>query len=95
MKALWIIAVIILTPVALFEYFVLFWFWGGDGTFTFFATPIAFGIYLWLQIQISKKYESVAAKNICKFSMVLVTPMLAAFTVWCLAKILGIDITIA
>lgn len=37
---------LVLLPIILFEYFVLFWFWGGADTFNLFVTPLVFGIYL-------------------------------------------------
>ena len=90
-----IIAIVASAFIALFEYFVLLLFWGGDGTFTFFATPIAFIIYLMLQFILLKHFHNlIIFKNIIKFSMVLLTPLLSMGTVWLIAKIIGINITI-
>ena len=33
---------VVFVPIALFEYFILFWVWGGADVFNFILTPAAF-----------------------------------------------------
>ena len=90
-----IIAIVASAPIVFFEYFVLLWFWGGDGTFTFLATPIVFVLYLLLQfILLKHSHNLIVFKNTIKLSMFLLTPLFSMGTVWLIAKIIGINITI-
>ncbi len=97
MNTIWvrIAAAIVLIPATIFEYFVLIWFWGGDGLFTFWATPIAFIMYLIAHIVFMKIFhDEIIIGTVLKFSAVLLTPILSIATVWLIAKLLGIAIII-
>lgn len=95
MKIILTILTILSVPLALFEYFVLFWFWGGDGRFAFFTTPICFLFYMGAIIFLIKRNKEIMwLCTVLKFAAVLVTPILTMVTVWLLAAILGISITI-
>lgn len=66
-KTINIILYIVSVPIALFEYFVLFWFWSGDGVFTLILTPLTFITYLiliWL-MYFKKKIKVKAPLNLC------------------------------
>jgi len=52
-----ILSGILLLPVALYEYIILFWFWGGDGIFCFIAVPFAYILYIILHLVVLKKIE--------------------------------------
>ncbi len=94
-KVINIIAYIVSAPIVLFEYFVLFWFWGGGDAFNFILTPIVFGVYLVAVLHFNKMNRVKSffvwlVKLIC----VLVLPILTIATVWLLAIIFGVDIII-
>lgn len=90
-----ILCILLAIPIGLFEYFVLFWFWGGDGTFNFIVVPIVFIVFIILHIVLLNRYTNVKLiNNILKFSLVFSTPILSMLTVWILAKIFGVDIQI-
>lgn len=90
-----IITYIVLAPIIIFEYFVLFWFWGGADAFNFIVTPIVFGAYLITILYLSKKNRvkrslALLVKLICG----LILPILTIITVWLFAIIFGINIII-
>lgn len=90
LKFLLIGSIVLSIPVALLEYFVLFWFWSGDGTFTLVATPIAFITYFVIQICLMKKISNYTTiQTVLKFTMILLTPLLSMLTVWLIAKACG------
>lgn len=94
-KLILVICIVLAIPAALFEYFVLFWFWGGDGIFTFIGVPIVFILCIGLHILLINKYGDIMLLNrILKFSLVLSTPVISMAMVWLFAKIFGVDITI-
>jgi hypothetical protein len=58
-KLLSVLIWVIKAPIIIFEILVLFWFWGGDGTYTLLATPICFIFFILLQLSLlinSEKY---------------------------------------
>ena len=94
-KIINIITYIVLLPIILFEYFVLFWFWGGADAFNFILTPVVFSVYLITILHLSKKNRvksllTLLVKPIC----VLILPILTIVTVWLFAIIFGINIII-
>lgn len=94
-RVLLIICVLLAIPIVMFEYFVFLWFWGGDGIFTFFSTPIVFIIYAILQIVLTKKFRTISILSTClKFSTIILTPLVTILTVIVIAEILGITIAI-
>lgn len=94
-KLILVICIVLAIPAALFEYFVLFLFWGGDGIFTLIGIPIVFILCIGLHILLIKKYSDIMLLNrILKFSLVLSTPVISMAIVWLFAKIFRVDITI-
>ena len=90
-----IILYIVLGPIVLFEYVVLFWFWGGADTFNFISTPIIFVIYLLALMYIKKKINIKSCLTpYVRFFSVVILPILTVFTVWVFALLLGIKILI-
>lgn len=94
-KAVKILCFIILIPIIICEFLVLFWFWGGDGKFNFFVVPIVFLFYLFLHIVLIKKYKQLRVPTlVLKISIfILITPLTLS-TVWLVSRIFGIDINI-
>ena len=91
-----VLILIIVLPIALFDYLVFAWFWTGDGTFSLIATPIAFVLYLLLLIFIKKRFTLSHLWNIIsRLAIILLTPILSMFTVSLIALLFGIDISIA
>lgn len=82
-------------PVALFEYFVLVWFWSGAGIFNLILTPLIFIIYLIIIMYLKKKCK---IRNLLllhtKLFTTLILPLLTIITVWLFAFLLGIKIII-
>lgn len=95
-RILLISSIILLIPVLLYEYFVLIWFWGGDGIFTLFAIPIIFIILLSIQIYLKKRHTLTKMQNIAiNLFIAFLTPLLSMLIVWLIALFLGINIVIA
>ena len=87
---------ILLLPVAIYEYFVFLWYWGGDGLFTLIAVPILYSLFMFIQSRIFKRYkENVLISTIGYFTKVLITPVLTVATLYLIAWIFKIDIIIA
>lgn len=90
-----IILCVAIVPIVLFEYFVLFWFWGGADAFNFISTPIIFVIYLIAIMYLKKKIN---VKNsltlLVRIVSVVILPVLTILTVWIFALLLGINILI-
>ncbi len=82
---------ILLFPVVVFEYFVLFWFWGGAGAFNFFATPVAFVLYMAGFVFAAGKAS--LGKSLKVFALVFV-PLLTIITVCAAARLCGVETTI-
>lgn len=95
-KRLLIILVhILLFPVVFIEYFGLLWFWLGDGTYMFFAVPIFFTVFVILQLYLRRRFQDKPLLyTTLKYSILLLTPILAMFSSYHLANILGIQIEI-
>jgi len=94
-KAINIITYIVSAPIVLFEYFVLFWFWGGADAFNFILTPVVFGIYLIVILFLNKKNRVRSSLTLLvKLIYVLILPILTIVTVWLFAIIFGINIII-
>ena len=82
-------------PIVLFEYFVLFWFWGGADAFNFISTPIIFFIYL-IAIMYLKKRINLKGSLVffVSFFSMVILPILTIFTVRVFALLFGINIKI-
>ncbi len=94
-RAMSIILLLIALPIMLFEYFVLFWFWGGAGIFNFFTTPIVFAVYLVGLVHLKKKLRVEPLINmVIKILLTAIVPILTIATVWLLALLFGIDVVI-
>lgn len=94
-KKLLIIRTILLVPIVSFQYFVLAWFWLGDGSFNLIAVPLTFAVILILHIVLINKYNE--KKLVCtflKFSVFLINPLLTMALVEITSKIVGVDINI-
>lgn len=93
MKIVKILFYAVSVPILLYEYFVLFWFWGGDGVFTLVSTPIAFIAYL-MGVKYLKRKIILKNTLIFKISAAISLPVLTMLTVWLIAWFLKIDIVI-
>ena len=94
-KLVYLLLWVLKAPSILFEYFALFWFWGGDGVFTFISIPVNYIVYCILQIFILKKYkENIRVKKVLINSIVFITPVLSVATSYLIAKIFNIEIQI-
>ena len=94
-KVINIILFVIATPLILFEYFILFWFWGGADVFNLFVTPLAFIGYTFFLNHLKKKInikDSLAF--LLKILLIIILPILTMITVWGIAFVFGIDIVI-
>ncbi len=86
---------IVSVPMVLFEYFTLFWFWGGADIFNFISTPVIFVIYLIAVMHLKKKYKTKDHLAVLiNILLISILPALTIVTVWVLALLLGINITI-
>ncbi len=90
-----ILLYIAIVPIVLYEYFVLFWFWGGADTFNFILTPVIFAIYLIAILYLKKKIKVKSSLDLLvKLFYVLILPILTIVTVWLFALLFGINIII-
>lgn len=90
-----IILCVAIVPIVLFEYFVLFWFWGGADAFNFISTPIIFVIYLIAIMYLKKKINVKSSLTLLvRIFSVVILPVLTILTVWIFALLLGINILI-
>ncbi len=95
LKALKIILHILLIPIVVVEYFVTYWFWGGDGMFMLISMPVFFVIFLIAQQLIRKRLrEKRWVQQIMPYSMVLLTPVLATLACHIAAWICRYEIVI-
>ena len=86
----------LLLPVAVLEYFILLWFWGGDGLFTLISAPILYSLFMIIQFKIFKRYKENALINVIGyFSKVLITPVLTVATLYLIAWIFKIHIEVS
>lgn len=81
----------LLAPLILFEYFVLFWFWGGADAFNFFATPITFILYIMGFVFVAVKKS---LGKCFKIFAIVAIPILTIITVWLVAQLCGVKIVI-
>jgi len=82
-------------PIILFEYFAMFWFWGGDGTYMLVAIPVCFIVLFLLHNYLMKKYNNKSKiKKSLISSRVLLTPILSVLITYLIAKIVGIQVAI-
>lgn len=95
-KLLLILLSVVLSPVVLFAYFALLWFWAGDGVFMLISVPIFFAALLFLQIllykRIPKQRHGIQILSI--YCMILATPILTTLVSYALAWLCGIQLTI-
>ena len=86
---------VVFVPIALFEYFILFWVLGGADVFNFILTPAAFVACLIALMYIKKriKVKKFSALYVKIFS-VLILPVLTIAIVWLSAILLGININV-
>ncbi len=94
-KTINIIIYVVSVPIVIFEYFVLFWFWGGADVFNFILTPVIFVIYLITILYLKKKIKvkSTIALPV-KLIYILILPILTIVTVCLFAILFGINIII-
>ena len=82
-------------PIILFEYFILIWFWGGDGLFTLISVPFIFGIFgIMYMIGIKKNKENKRIAKVLTNSFVFFTPILSAAITYLIALLFGVEIEI-
>ena len=90
-----IISSVILAPIALLEYFTLFWFWCGDGAYMMIAVPAFFIACLLPQLFLfARNKESQILRTVLIYTMIFLAPVLAVCGSYLLAWICGIQITI-
>ena len=90
-----IILSVILFPIALFEYFLLFWYWAGDGIFMLISVPVFFGAFLLPQLLFCiKAKEKKILRIFLIYSMVLLTPVLAVCASYLLAWLCGVTVVV-
>lgn len=90
-----IILFVVTVPIVLFEYFILFWFWGGADAFNFISTPIIFVIYLIAIMYLKKKINVKSSMTLLvRIISVVILPVLTIFTVWVFAILFGMNILI-
>ena len=94
-KILNVVLYVVFVPIALFEYFILFWFWGGAGVFNLILTPAVFVTCMITVMYFKKriKLKKFSALYVKIFS-VLILPVLTIAIVWLSAILLGININV-
>lgn len=94
-QKLHIILSILFAPLALIEYFVLLWFWAGDGAFMLVSVPVFFLLFLFGQLYFYKRCkEKRFIQKLLVYSMVFITPILAVFGSYAFAWLCGVEIVI-
>lgn len=84
---------VVFVPVALLEYFILFWFWGGADVFNLIITPAAFAVCLITVMYVMKRIKVKKSSVLyVKIFSVLILPVLTIAIVWLSAVLLGINI---
>lgn len=84
---------VVFVPVALLEYFILFWFWGGADVFNLIITPAAFAACMITAMYVMKRIKVKKSSVLyVKIFSVLILPVLTIAIVWLSAVLLGINI---
>lgn len=90
-----VILSVALCPIALFEYFVLFWYWAGAGIFMLISVPVLFSVFLLPQLFFCIKCkEKKMLRVFLIYSMVLLTPVLAVSASYLLAWLCGVQVVV-
>ena len=92
-KILNVVLYVVFVPVALFEYFILFWFWGGADVFNLILTPAVFAACMITVMYVMKRIKVKKSSVLyVKIFSVLILPVLTIAIVWLSAVLLGINI---
>ena len=84
---------VVFVPVALLEYFILFWFWGGADVFNLILTPAVFAACMITVMYVMKRIKVKKSSVLyVKIFSVLILPVLTIAIVWLSAVLLGINI---
>lgn len=90
-----IVLSILLAPIALLEYFSLFWFWCGDGVYMIIAVPVYFIAFFLPQLFLfARNKENQILRTVLIYTMIFLTPVLAVCGAYLMAWICGIRINI-
>ena len=82
-------------PFIFLEYFVLFWFWSGDGVFTLIVIPSCLIVFCSTQLWLLRKYgQNIKVKKVIVNSIIFITPVVCIAITYLMAKLAGIDIQI-
>lgn len=82
-------------PIVLFEYMLLFWFWGGADIYNFILTPVIFITYLISLTYFTKKIKKRRPLSLpLKILVIISLPILTIITVLIFAILFGINIVI-
>lgn len=94
-RILLIVCHIILAPVVLLEYLILFWFWFGDGLYMLVAVPVLFVVFVLVQEYFRSKFRENRIVDIAlRYGMGLASPVFAVCFAYLLAWICGIQISV-
>ena len=95
-RAIHIIFLVLSAPFFVFEYFCLFWFWGGDGLFALVAVPVIYVITIISHLMILRKFKHVDhIQKALILSAIFITPILTGAILFLLAYLFSVQIMIA
>jgi hypothetical protein len=89
-----ILSLFLLTPLVLFEYFALFWIWGGNGRFNFFGIPILFLIVFTISyLVVIKNYKANRMKFFLSWcGVITIAPLISITLLYIIGFIFKVDV---
>jgi hypothetical protein len=94
-KWLYLILWLLKVPSIMLEYYMVFWFWGSNGAYTFISILGSYIAYCVVQLLVLMKCcPSSRVKKTLINAMVFITPIIAVITSFAIADLFGIPITI-